>query len=128
MMEQFGRSLGMAFQIADDLLDLLGEETTTGKSLGTDLEKQKPTLPLIHCYQRATPQERLEMVALLESPGAATREQLQTWFERFDALEYARQTACRFAENARRQLAELPSSPAKDTLLEITEFVVGRSL
>ena len=45
-MDGFGRDLGIAFQIADDLLDVLGEEQTTGKSLGTDLEKQKPTLPI----------------------------------------------------------------------------------
>jgi octaprenyl-diphosphate synthase len=127
-LEQYGRSLGMAFQIADDLLDLLGDEATTGKSLGTDLAKQKPTLPLIHCYQRANEQERQELTALLDTPGNSSRDRLQGWLERFDALEYARQTACGFADQARRQLVPIGPSPAKDTLLEITEFVVGRSL
>ena len=47
-LDRYGRELGIAFQIADDLLDLQGEEDATGKSLGTDLEKQKPTLPVIH--------------------------------------------------------------------------------
>lgn len=127
-LEQYGRSLGMAFQIADDLLDLLGDETTTGKSLGTDLEKQKPTLPVIHCYQQANERERRELVALLESPSPATRRQLQAWLERFSALDYARQTAQRFADDARHQLDDLPLSTAKEALVELTDFVVGRSL
>ena len=48
----FGRNLGLAFQIADDLLDLVGDEDTAGKTLGTDLEQQKLTLPVIHCLHR----------------------------------------------------------------------------
>jgi octaprenyl-diphosphate synthase len=128
-LENYGRSLGMAFQIADDLLDLLGDESTTGKSLGTDLEKQKPTLPIIHCYQRAGDEERQELVSLLESPVvSSTRDQLFSWLERFDALQYARHTAARFAEHARLQLEDIPASAAKEALWEITDFVVGRSL
>ena len=127
-LEQYGRSLGMAFQIADDLLDLLGDEATTGKSLGTDLENQKPTLPIIHCYHQANDAERAELVTLLESPDASTRVQLQSWFERFDALNYARQTAQRFADDARQQLSTLPESVAKNSLLELADFVIGRSL
>ena len=127
-LEHYGRSLGMAFQIADDLLDLLGDESTTGKSLGTDLEKQKPTLPIIHCYRRANAAERRELVSLLETPTASTREQLQTWLDRFEAIPYARRIARRFAEEARGQLEGLPSSAAQGALLEITEFVVARAL
>ena len=52
-MDDYGRDLGVAFQIADDVLDLLGEERATGKSLGTDLEKQKLTLPLIRLLDTA---------------------------------------------------------------------------
>src|SRR4051794_11856205 len=48
----FGRNLGLAFQIADDLLDLVGNEDTAGKTLGTDLEQQKLTLPVIHCLHK----------------------------------------------------------------------------
>ena len=65
-MDGFGRDLGIAFQIADDLLDVLGEEKATGKSLGTDLEKQKPTLPVIRALELATGAEREKLLALLE--------------------------------------------------------------
>ncbi len=54
-MDRYGRELGIAFQIADDVLDLWGDERVTGKSLGTDLEKQKLTLPLIYLLRLVTP-------------------------------------------------------------------------
>ena len=60
-MDGFGRDLGVAFQIAADMLDAFGDERTTGKSLGTDLEKQKPTLPVIRALQLATARLRLSM-------------------------------------------------------------------
>ena len=56
-MTRYGRNLGIAFQIADDLLDLVGDEDVTGKSLGTDLEKQKPTLPIIHVWEKCSESE-----------------------------------------------------------------------
>src|SRR5262245_50733822 len=64
-MDGFGRDLGIAFQIADDLLDVQGEEKTTGKSLGTDLEKQKPTLPIIRALELATGADRAKLLALV---------------------------------------------------------------
>src|SRR5262249_13787387 len=56
-MTRYGRWLGIAFQIADDLLDLVGEERITGKSLGTDLDQSKPTLPLIYLLGDAPPEK-----------------------------------------------------------------------
>ena len=127
-MEQYGRALGMAFQIADDLLDLLGDEGETGKSLGTDLEKQKSTLPLIHCYQQASAAERSELTALLEAPSQHTRATLQDWLDRFDAIDYARQKAKEYSDEARNQLIDLPASDVKNVLSDLTEFVVARAL
>ncbi len=74
---QFGRKLGIAFQIADDLLDVVGNETTVGKSLGTDLEKQKPTLPLIRALQIADDAQRASILAVLgerqrDTPSASS--------------------------------------------------------
>lgn len=127
-LEEFGRSLGMAFQIADDLLDLVGDESAMGKSLGTDLEKRKPTLPLIHVYQNLSESERREWTTMLESDRPDIRQQVIDRLQRHDALAYARAKALAFATQAREQLAELPASPAKTVLTELTEFVVDRSL
>ena len=55
-LDRYGRNLGIAFQIADDVLDIWGEERATGKSLGTDLEKQKLTLPVIRLLSRSDPE------------------------------------------------------------------------
>ena len=67
-----GSNLGIAFQIADDLLDVLGDEATAGKSLGTDLVKQKATLPLIRLLSQADRSERAELLAILSSPSEET--------------------------------------------------------
>lgn len=123
---RFGRELGIAFQIADDLLDVLGEERTAGKSLGTDLIKQKPTLPLIRLLSQANSQERASVMTLLEGSGNHHREALRPWLDRFDAIAYARQKATGYAQAARDQLDLLPPTPAREALFGLTEFVVAR--
>ena len=57
---RYGHDLGVAFQIADDVLDLVGDEAAAGKSLGTDLLKQKATLPLIRLLETVSPADRTE--------------------------------------------------------------------
>ncbi len=125
-LDRYGRELGIAFQIADDLLDLSGEEDATGKSLGTDLEKQKPTLPLIHTLREATATDRRGLLDLLTSEQA-TSTTLQPYLDRYGGLEYARQRAQEFAAQAGRRLDCLPPSPSKEVLQMVTEFVVARS-
>ena len=126
-MSEFGRLLGIAFQITDDLLDVLGNESTTGKSLGTDLEKQKPTLPFIRVWSLASAEERKQLLTILQGNITVQREQLFSWFERFDAFEYAREKALEYANRARQVVDQLPDSPAQQTLCQMAEFVVMRS-
>lgn len=125
-LEQYGRSLGIAFQIADDLLDVFGDESSMGKSLGTDLEKAKPTLPLIRLLSQASESERAELEAILELPGEARREALLARLRDSDALEYAEKKAQAYANEAMELVADLPESPAQQTLLKLPEFVVAR--
>ena len=126
-MEQYGRSLGLAFQIADDVLDLMGNERKTGKSLGSDLQKQKLTLPLIRLLQTSADRDAVEIRQLLARPDETTREKLSPYLERSDAFEYTNQRAKGLAQEARRQLDLLPSSTSKRILCEIAEFAVQRS-
>ena len=126
-MEQYGRSLGLAFQIADDVLDLMGNEHKTGKSLGSDLQKQKLTLPLIRLLSTATDEDAAAVRTILSRPNESTRDQLMPYFERSDAFEYTNQRAKTLAQDARRQLELLPSTPARRILAEIAEFAVQRS-
>jgi octaprenyl-diphosphate synthase len=124
---QYGRDLGIAFQIADDLLDVLGNEAVTGKSLGTDLDQQKPTLPVIRLLQRLSPEEREAVTTILNTDGIDRRESLAPWLARTDAIEYTRQRAQYHAGRAREQLDGLPSSPALAVLRKLTDFVVMRA-
>lgn len=125
-MGRYGRYLGIAFQIVDDLLDLEGDEATTGKSLGTDLEQQKPTLPLIRLLAQSPSDDRRSIMEILTRTGNHRREALQPWFAQTDALGYARARAEEYAAQAREELANLPETPAKSVLEAITHFVVAR--
>ncbi|MCA9119134.1 MAG: polyprenyl synthetase family protein [Planctomycetales bacterium] len=124
---KFGRDLGIAFQIVDDVLDLQGEEVTTGKSLGTDLEQQKPTLPIIHALANHSPEKREELLLLLSSDTAPSREALLPWLSEYDSIEYAYQTAKQFAASALKNLDCLEESDATNTLRLIASFVVERT-
>ncbi len=123
----YGREVGLAFQITDDLLDLVGDEQVAGKSLGTDLAKHRPTLPLIRCLELASEAERRELLALLDRPAAEGRAALAPWFERFEALGYARQLAQDYAHRAAERLQALPASPAREALHRVAVLLVDRA-
>lgn len=124
---QYGRALGIAFQIADDLLDILGSEQETGKSLGTDFVKQKLTMPVIRLLSQADAVDTARIRDLLSRPSEDSRAELAALIERSDALEYTRGRALQFVNEARRNLQVLPESPARAILDEVTEFAVHRA-
>ena len=123
---QYGHDLGVAFQIADDVLDLVGDEGAVGKSLGTDLLKQKATLPLIRLLDTVGPQERVELSSLLSRSDNHRRDALRPWLARSDAVAYARGQARWYTRRAGGRLAGLPPTPASESLLGLTSFVVDR--
>jgi len=125
-MTRFGRHLGIAFQIADDVLDFTGEERATGKSLGTDLAKQKPTLPLLRLLSQVSGREKAEVLASLARSGNHHREALRPWLDRFGAFSYARAKAIYYTQRAADELQMLPPTPVRDMLTRLTDFVVTR--
>lgn len=124
---RYGRDLGVAFQITDDLLDVLGDEQTAGKTLGSDLDQLRPTLPLICALDRADGRQRRLMLDILHAPGAERRRELTPHLQQLGALDYTRQRAHWFARRAARRVESLPASDARRVLLELSEFVVHRS-
>jgi octaprenyl-diphosphate synthase len=125
-MDGIGRDLGIAFQIADDLLDVQGEEQATGKSLGTDLEKQKPTLPIIRALEVASAADREALLELLNGDERQSG-RLAPLLHRYGAIEYARSRGQAFAHRARQRLEYLSPSRERDVLAAMTEFVMSRS-
>ncbi|MBY0524797.1 MAG: polyprenyl synthetase family protein [Gemmataceae bacterium] len=124
---RYGRALGIAFQIADDLLDLVGEERTTGKSLGTDLDQKKLTLPLIRLLEKSPAETVSRVQQILNSPGNHKREALAPYLGESGALAYARKRAEEFASQARAELLCLPESECRGILENLTNQVVHRS-
>jgi octaprenyl-diphosphate synthase len=122
----YGLELGIAFQISDDVLDLVGDEAAVGKSLGTDLLKQKSTLPMIRLLQQVSPVDKKQILEQLSGSNNHHRDILRTWWERTDAVSYARQAALDFSRRAAGQLDALPACAARDSLRSLTEFVVNR--
>ncbi|GIW89129.1 MAG: polyprenyl synthetase [Isosphaeraceae bacterium] len=127
-MDRYGRELGVAFQIADDVLDLLGDEATSGKTMGTDLQKQKLTLPLIRLLRSSDSDLAARVRSILSQPGADTRRQLRPLLEQTGVLEEAWGYADRSIAVARSCLAQLPPSVARDHLDQIAQCVVRRAI
>ncbi len=127
LMEEYGRDLGVAFQIADDVLDLWGEEGETGKSLGTDLEKQKLTLPLIRLLETSPPESAKMVRRMLANANFQDREKVRDLLDQSDALAYAWAQAERHATKAAACLDTLPESASKNVLKSLTGYVVRRS-
>jgi octaprenyl-diphosphate synthase len=126
-LERYGSALGVAFQITDDCLDLVGEEALAGKSLGTDLAHGCLTLPLLHYLAPLSPADRERAVAELRLDGEwVNRELAHARLTAAGAVAYSRERARQSARAAREALAGLPDSRYRASLLDLTEYVVAR--
>jgi octaprenyl-diphosphate synthase len=122
----YGRGLGLAFQIADDLLDLVGHEETAGKTLGTDLAQQKLTLPVIHSLNRLPAPEAAELRDAIRDGDPDLGPRVLAALERTQSVAYARRRAEEFARSARHELDGLPRSECRSILETLTEWSVRR--
>jgi geranylgeranyl pyrophosphate synthase len=123
---QYGHHLGMAFQIADDMLDLLGSEEEMGKTVGRDLDRGELTLPFIRFLDTASATARAEMVAALDDAQPSSIQQILRLLRESDALAYCDRLARSYTERATSALEALPPSEARDCLAAIAEFVLSR--
>jgi octaprenyl-diphosphate synthase len=128
-LEQYGMCLGTAFQIVDDLLDIVGDEDVVGKSLGTDADRGKMTLPLLHLSATlpAKDRKRLEEIFLaadLEDKKARITEN----FDLQPSIDHAFQVADRYIADALAAVKDLPATPYKEALETVGDFVLNRKL
>ncbi len=128
LMGEYGRNLGLAFQIVDDVLDLTASEDVLGKPVASDLREGKATLAVIHALERGTGAEREAIRTVLADrnfsrvPHSVILEILH----RHGSLDYAMDTACAYAEAARLSIRDLPETEAKRALLWVPGFVTSR--
>lgn len=127
---RFGEALGMAFQIADDLLDYEGSEEVTGKPVGHDLRERKVTLPLIEAMRRVGAEDRARVRAFFTrlDPSNDEIDEIVDLVRRAGGLEYAHERAGHFAAQAEAALAEIPEQgEAMDALRAAIVYAVERS-
>ncbi len=121
----YGRHVGTAFQLIDDVLDYSGDADALGKNVGDDLREGKPTMPLIHIMETGSSEQR-ELIQNAIRTGEADFQAVAKAIKATDALEYTRQAALAEAELARQALSVLPKSRFQESLLEFCSVAVDR--
>jgi octaprenyl-diphosphate synthase len=127
-LRRYGERLGMAFQVADDMLDYTGSSDETGKPSGLDLREQKVTLPLILALPRLTPVGRATVEALFasESPSDEQIEEVIALTAEAGGIDGARQRGEEYARQAEDALDGLPDTPARSALADAILYVMDR--
>ena len=126
----FGYHLGMAFQMADDMLDFVAPEATLGKPVNNDLKEGKLTLPIITAIQRATPQESQVIADYLDNEvaGAEELQPVIALLHKYDTLQFTMTKAQEHVQQAKQALQDFAPSVALDTLLTLADYVVARDV
>lgn len=129
---EYGMKIGMAFQIADDLLDFLGDPKVTGKPRCSDLREGKMTLPLIAAYRSLDERDprRAQLARRMADPSALTEreaEEVCELIEEQSGFSYARRAAERFVHEAQARLHLLPPSEYRDALSRLAQYSLGRN-
>ncbi|MEK6635414.1 MAG: polyprenyl synthetase family protein [Planctomycetota bacterium] len=127
MLYNYGLKIGIAFQIVDDCLDIMGTEEEIGKSLNSDIQKGKLTLPLIRLVNQL-PRNKLETTKALifQHSEKENKNSILELLTEHDAVEYAFNTAKNIVKQAQEEIAPLPDSKYKTALLELADFIVTR--
>jgi len=126
---RYGERLGMAFQVADDLLDYTSDERVTGKPCGLDLREHKVTLPLIAALRTMSAAQRREVDALFDTTEPRD-EQIARVVEIVSdrgGLDYARRRGDEYAREAELALVDLPDTPARGALHDAIAYALDRS-
>jgi octaprenyl-diphosphate synthase len=127
-LELYGLSVGTAFQIQDDILDIVGDARAVGKTLGIDIEKGKLTLPMIHFMRTAPRSHRVLLRSLLEGREPDKVEKIRNLILPSKSLGYAQERARQLINRARGAIEPIPDSEPRRALDTMAEFVVSRPM
>ena len=125
-MYAYGMSAGVAFQIVDDVLDVIGDEECVGKTLGRDLTLGKLTLPTLHCLRASGPETAAKLRDAIRGSRDVDAATVRTWLEESGSVEHAVSTARAYVLDATKQLERLAPSEATQSLVAVAEFIVAR--
>jgi octaprenyl-diphosphate synthase len=128
-MQEYGKHLGTAFQLADDLLDYMADSEEMGKNAGDDLAEGKPTLPLLYAMWHAENEDDKTLIreAIEQSNGLPHLTKIQGIMEATGALDYTRQCAHNEVKMAIDSLAPIPDSDYKEALISLAHMSVERT-
>lgn len=129
-LSSYGFNLGMAFQMADDLLDYLADTASLGKAVGADLREGKLTLPLIRSLETASPEDRDRMEEIIGNPKFSAREfeELTDMLTTCGGISYTKEKAATYVANAKEAISSFEASDSKATLLNIADYVMERKV
>ncbi|MFO7982126.1 MAG: polyprenyl synthetase family protein [Desulfuromonadales bacterium] len=127
-LRRFGMDLGIAFQLMDDALDYVAEQSEFGKARGHDLQEGKMTLPLIHALRQCTEAERQRVTEVVdqEDLDQSDLEDVCDLIERYGGIVYTYRRAADMVERAKAHLTVFPDSPPRQALFEAADYVVTR--
>jgi octaprenyl-diphosphate synthase len=124
---EYGRSIGTAFQLIDDVLDYTGNAEEIGKNVGDDLREGKPTLPLIYLMKNGTAEEKELVRTCIEQGDESQFDKILHAITQSGALNYTKEKAVEAARKASAAVTHLPDSPYKEALLTLSQFAVQRN-
>jgi octaprenyl-diphosphate synthase len=122
----YGRHLGTAYQLIDDVLDYQSDPATRGKDLGDDLAEGKPTLPLIYALRHSAPERAEQIRQVIKNGGREGMDQIMAAIESAGGLAYTARLAQAEADQALAALAALPETPYREALAALVHFSVAR--
>jgi geranylgeranyl diphosphate synthase type I len=125
---EYGKSIGLAFQVHDDVLDLTADEEKLGKPVGSDIVEGKRSLVVIKALEKLGGEEKERLLRILDK-AENTEDEVHAAVDLIagcGAIDYCRKKAAALSAGAKESIRTLPKSPAKESLLELADFVVAR--
>ena len=125
---EYGHHIGIAFQMADDLLDYTSDTNILGKAVGTDLREGKLTLPVIHAIENAPDPKRVEMKKIIQNKNFSSEEfqYIIEMLNRYGGIDYTRKKAAAYIEKAKTAISIFEPTQTRDTLMDIADYALKR--
>ena len=127
-LKAFGHSLGIAFQLQDDILDYISYDNVLGKRVGTDIKEGKVTLPLIHAIKSSNKKEKSSIEKVLGKPNVTDKdfERIRSIILKYGGIEYTADKTRQYTQAAKDYLKDFRASQYKEALLTLTNYMLSR--